>query len=384
MSVRHPGAWADGRVQDAVGLAGTRRSETAPWFDALSLLAESAASEGGMHDEGLAAFRTRLLDLVEERLAAEAMLASYPEIRARPITARFVVAGLARSGTTLLHRLLSCDPDVEFLPTWQAFHPVPPASGPDDRRDRTVQRIAAMRAADPDMAKVHPIEADAPEEEVFLLQHSFASMLFALTCPLPSYNAWLSTTEHREAYQLALDLLRLNEWRSGVPEGRPRVMKSPQYVLDLAVVGEVLPEAIVVQTHRDPVDLVGSYCSTYERSRGRACIEVDRIALGEERLAHLHTMASRSAAARRAAGADGRGDRFVDVRYDDLVARPLAVVERLYAAAGLELRAETYDAIERWLAANPQNRAGRHEYDLSAYGLDRATVEEHLGAEAYR
>ena len=74
----------------------------------------------------------------------------------------------------------SCDPAVASLPTWQAFAPVPPSNGADHRRDETVARIDAIRVADPEALKVHPLDADAPEEEVFLLQHSFASMLFAL------------------------------------------------------------------------------------------------------------------------------------------------------------------------------------------------------------
>ena len=114
--------------------------------------------------------------------------------------------GSAGSGTTLLHRLLGCDPDVAFLPTWQAFHPVPPP-GPDERRAATVARIEAIAAADPDALAVHLLDADAPEEEVFLLQLSFASMLFVLPCPLPSYNAWLGASDHTDAYRFALDVV---------------------------------------------------------------------------------------------------------------------------------------------------------------------------------
>ncbi|HQW39271.1 MAG TPA: hypothetical protein PLO00_11145, partial [Usitatibacteraceae bacterium] len=40
---------------------------------------------------------------------------------------------------------------------------------------------------------------------------------------------------------------------------------------------------MIAQTHRDPVDLVGSYCSTYEQSRRRGCRAVDPVALGRER-----------------------------------------------------------------------------------------------------
>lgn len=374
---------ADGILEDGAAASGLPVPQDAPWLPALRLLVGSARTEGGLHEVGAAALRAKLVGLVEERLRAERLLLEHPEIRDRPLPVRFAVAGLARSGTTFLHRLLSCDPDVAFLPTWQAFHPVPavdhvPSVDDDGRRAATVERIEAIRAADPDALRIHPLDADAPEEEVFLLQHSFASMLFAIPCPLPGYVAWLNGTDHEGAYRFAFDLIRLNEWALDAPAARPRVMKSPQFVLDLAVVARLLPEGVIVQTHRDPVDLVGSYCSTYEASRRRACRSVDPHALGRERLTQLAAMAERALAERERATARGDDGRFVDVHYARLVAEPLRVVEEVYAGAGLEVTAAARQAMTAWLDANPQHKAGRHDYDLARYGLDRRAVESAL------
>lgn len=368
---------------DAILAEGARRAgadpaPAAPWAEALRRLVHSAATEGGLHAAGEAAFAEKVTALVAERLRAEALLAAHPDIAARPLPVRVAVAGLARSGTTFLHRLLACDPDVEFLPTWQAFAPVPPAAGPDPRRAATVARIDAIRAVDPDALRRHPLDADAPEEEVFLLQHSFASMLFAMACPLPSYMEWLNSTDHSDAYRFAFGLLRANEWHAGTPAGRPRVMKSPQLVLDLAAVTALLPDTIFVQNHRDPVDLVGSYCSTYAATRRASCASVDPIALGRERLDQLRAMAARSLAVRHAADGAGTGHRFVDVRYAHLVAEPLAVVDEVYAAVGIPVTSAARIAMERWLADHPQHASGTHDYDLAEYGLDRATVEAAL------
>lgn len=368
---------------DAILTEGARRAGApaptdAPWTDALDRLLRSARDEGGLHEAGAAAFAEKCTGLAAERLRGDALLAAHPEIADRPLPVRFAVAGLARSGTTFLHRLLACDPDVEFLPTWQAFAPVPPMSGPDTRRAAMVERVEAIRAADPGALARHPLDADAPEEEVFLLQHSFASMLFGLASPLPSYMEWLNTTDHADAYRFAFDLLRANEWHAGTPAGRPRVMKSPQLVLDLAAVAALLPDTVIAQNHRDPVDLVGSYCSTYASSRRGSCTTVDPIALGRERLGQLEAMAGRSLAARSAAEQGGAGGRFVDVHYDRLIADPLVVVEQLYATAGLAIPAPARAAMERWIAEHPQHAAGTHDYDLADYGLDRPTVEAAL------
>lgn len=351
--------------------ADRRADREGAWVAALRLLVTSAAEEGGLSQAGASVLGAKLEELACERLRAEGVLAGHPEIGARPVPVRFAVAGMGRSGTTLLQRLLSCDPEVAFLPTWQAMHPVPPGSGDDDRRAGVVRFIEDLAATNPAALKIHPLEADAPEEEVFLLQHSFASMLFPLSCPLPSYNDWLANADHSDAYQFAFDLLRLNEWAGGDPPGRPRIMKSPQFLLDLPVVLKVAPDAVIAQTHRDPVDLVGSYCSTYANSRRRSVAALDLAALGEERLAHLGLMADRSIAVR-----DGSDpDRFVDVHYAELVRQPLVVVEALYERAGVALTDRARSAMQGWLEAHPQHQAGRHDYDLADYGLDRGTIE---------
>jgi hypothetical protein len=362
-------------VREGERRAGREAGSTSPWRAALQLLVDCARGEGGLSGAGRDAFAEKLATFVAERLTADAWFETEPGIRARPLPVRFVVAGLARSGTTFLHRLLSCDPDVEFLPTWQAFRAVPPLDGPDTRHADVVAMVEQMRVSNPDAFRIHPTDPDAPEEEVFLLQHSFASMLFALSCPLPSYNDWLRTTDHTEAYRYAFDLLRLNEYVAGRPVGRPRVMKSPQFVLDLGVASRLAADAVIVQTHRDPVDLVGSYCSTYASSRRRWCASVEPLALGRERLGFLAAMAERSMSVRDAAEANGDGGRFVDVHYAALVADPLGTVERIYDAAGLRLTGPARTAMAAWVDAHPQNAAGAHRYDLAEYGLDRAAVE---------
>lgn len=351
------------------------------WVDALGLLISSASEEGGLSDEGTTAFVDKVVRITGERLRADHHFGAHPEIGARPLAVRVAVAGLARSGTTLLHRLLCCDPDVCFLPTWQAFNPVPsgPVGVPDNRRTETLAMIDGMRRTQPDAFRVHPLDADAPEEEVFLLQHSFASMLFAMPCPLPSYMAWLSGTAHHAAYRYAFDLLRLNEWAGGDRSGRPRVMKSPQFVLDLQVIIDLVADAVIVQTHRDPVDLVGSYCSVYAGSRRRGVSHVDLHALGAERLEHLARMAANAAAARAAAPDPSR---FVDIDYDDLLTAPLDAVAAIYERVGEPLGRPAREAMEAWLQANPQGAAGRHDYRLSDYGLDRAAIEARFAAHA--
>jgi Sulfotransferase family len=349
--------------------------EGASWVHALDVLVDSTNREGRLNTDGAAAMGEKLTDLTSERLRAETLLRAHPELAGRPISVRFAVSGFARSGTTVLHRLLGCDPDVDFLPTWQAFRPVPagPCAPADDpRRDEMIAAIEMMKQMG--ALAVHPMSTDEPEEEVFLLQHSFASLLFELNCPMPSFVEWLGATDQRGAYEFVFDLIRLNQWAAGAPTDRPRVAKSPQFLFDLATVLDVMPGAVIAVTHRDPVEVVGSYCSIYANGRRRFMDDVDLHEVGVERVGELERIARRAAEARAAADPA----RFVDVQYSQLMTDPIGVVEQIYAAGNVDLSGATCDAVRAWLTANPQGAGGRHAYDLADYGLDPDDIREHF------
>ena len=218
---------------------------------------------------------------------------------------------------------------------------------------------------------VHPMSTDEPEEEVFLLQHSFASLLAELNCPLPSYVEFLATRDQRGAYEFVFDLIRLNQWAAGAPFDRPRVAKSPQFLFDLETVLDVMPDAMIVWMHRDPIEVVGSYCSIYANGRQRFMDDVDLHEVGRERVAELERIARRGAA-----GRAQQPDRFVDVDYTRLMREPLTVLAEVYDAAGLDLTGATVTTAHAWLDANPKGAGGRHTYDLSDYGLDPDDIRE--------
>ena len=50
-----------------------------------------------------------------------------------PVAAPVFVLGLPRCGTTLLHRLLSLDPNVQFPKTYELLDPMPRYAAPEDR-----------------------------------------------------------------------------------------------------------------------------------------------------------------------------------------------------------------------------------------------------------
>ena len=68
-------------------------------------------------------------------------------------------------------------------------------------------------------------------------------------------------------------------------------------------------------------------------------------------------------------------DRFVDVRYDKLMADPVGSVRTIYGHFGDEVTDDTAAAIAAYAAANRQGTHGTHRYDPADYGLDRAAID---------
>ena len=67
---------------------------------------------------------------------------------------------------------------------------------------------------------------------------------------------------------------------------------------------------------------------------------------------------------------------FVDSSQQDFVDDPMAVVQKVYDAFGMELTAESRAEMQSHVDANPQGKHGVHEYNLEEYGLTRELIDE--------
>jgi hypothetical protein len=61
----------------------------------------------------------------------------------------------------------------------------------------------------------------------------------------------------------------------------------------------------------------------------------------------------------------------IDVLFDEFMADDVAMVERIYALAGLEMTPEARRSLERFMAENPRGKHGRVIYNLKAdFGVE--------------
>jgi hypothetical protein len=342
----------------------------------LERLVEAFHREAGFHPAGRLLARVALEHFAGNRLRLDALLASQPTIAAAPLRPALIVVGLPRTGTTLLYNLLALDPRARALAAWESFFPVPrrPRGGTADRRRRTRWLVRAIHRTAPGVQEIHPLDAEGPEEDTWLLAHTFVTNTFSLMGRIPSYDDWLESLDGAAlarsygAYRQQLLWLQSESWPAETAGPSFWLLKSPAHLATLGGLLATVPEARIIQTHRDPATAMASTCSLFAVTRSIYSHEVDPLALGPEVAGRFAAHARRAAAARRTFPGQVH-----DLAFDRLVADPVEEVAGIYRAFDLDFPAATRERMERWLAAHREPPA--HRYELAQFGLDRATVD---------
>jgi hypothetical protein len=213
----------------------------------------------------------------------------------------------------------------------------------------------------------------AHDEDLMIIEQSFVSTMPEAMMYVPSYGAYVLQADDAWVYDELVDYLKILQWQSPARAGRKWILKSPNHMQHVPTIMKKFPEAVIAMTHRDIVQVMGSWFSLAESLR-RADSNAD---LTRENVAHwikrwgvgLQT----TAAAREAAP-----DRFIDIAYTDLLAAPLRAAEAIHARAALPFGPDTHDALQAWLTAHPRDARPSHRYALADYGVDEATLQSAL------
>ena len=131
----------------------------------------------------------------------------------------------------------------------------------------------------------------------------------------------------------------------------------------------MIPEAIIVQTHRDMAEQLGSYMSLGRTTRTLAVRRLDTAKEADAVLGLTDSSIERNLSAR--ARHPGK---IIDIRYTDLTADPMGTVESIYSSAGIQMSDEQRSSLRAHLADNPKGKHGEHKYDLSDVGLNAKEI----------
>jgi hypothetical protein len=316
--------------------------------------------------------RAEIARILESRLWVEAFVREHPEILAEEVAAPLIVTGLARTGTSLLLELLWRDPRNRVPLTWEMMDPVAaaraPASDPAPAIARAAQEIELQNHALPAIRTMHEHGAELPSECIYLFAHEFATDMFTGFFQIPSYTMWMATRDQTPLYARHRRLLQLLQWRRPAQRW---VLKAPSHMNHLRELFATYPDARVVITHRDPLQVLGSLANLMASLRWTRSDRVDYQAVVAA-MAFGHAYLAEQVMKQRDSGALPE-DQILDVRYCDLVADPAGTVRAIGAWQGAPLGADAEAAIRGWVDARPKDRHGAHEYSFADTGLDLAT-----------
>ncbi|MBT8453423.1 MAG: sulfotransferase [Deltaproteobacteria bacterium] len=368
-----------GVLSDARRKAGLDDFGDQGFLEPLEVLVDSINGEARLNPVGHMIIRGRIVGVLTNKLVARESIKRHPEILDIPVEAPIVIAGLARTGTTMLHRLIAQDPAIRSLASWEAINPAPARRSAGQKKDpRFAQAAAAakgLKYMSPGFFAIHPAEPDAPEEEVILLEQAFLTTTPEAMMNVPTYSKWLEEQNHVPAYRALRRMMQYLQWqRPGIGKTVRWVLKTPHHQEYFDPLLEVFPKALLVHTHRDPLKTSPSLFSMLTHLQMIFSDEVDPNRVAGHWLGKIENMARRTMATRERVGDEG----FIDVSYYDLIEDALPQVSRIYEAAGLELTAPTIRLMQASQKVNKQHKYGRHKYSLADFGMTDSDVESRI------
>jgi hypothetical protein len=343
-------------------------------LEGLNQLVDALNREAKLSERGERNMEGIIVGTLANRLRVENHLAEHPDLLERPIDRPLFVFGLPRTGTTLAINLLNEDPGRRSLLRWEAFNSVPPPKAGElssDPRCLTEQAKLDMSLKYmPHISAIHHEDADSPTECQFAMAPSFCAQYFEAIAEIPSYGAWFLQADYLPAFRYHKRLLQLLQ--SAAP-GR-WTLKNPWHPLFLDALTTVYPDAQLVMTHRDPVEVVGSACSLIRHVRPMFSDHVDLERIAKTMLNTFDRMIERTVAY-----LDRRGpDSIHHLHYDALMRDPMGEMRKLYARFDEPFTPAAESAMKALLAGNPKGKHGRHVYSLEEFGLTEAQVREHF------
>lgn len=344
---------------------------TGVWRRGLSVLSESLEAEADLTPLGRFIARQEIATSLENRLQIRDWHARHPEIGDERIERPIVIMGMGRTGTSILHDLLAEDPANRVPQTWEVERPCPPpelsSRDTDPRVEESRAQLARAEHLIPDFKKMHPMDALLPQECVRILGPEFASMSLQTTYRIPRYARWLHReADLSEAYSGHRRFLQLLQWRS---PGR-WVLKSPCHLWHLEPLLAEYPDALLVQTHRDPLQVLSSLTSLTTTLRAMAGRRVVPAEIARE-WSELNADAFDQSVDARERGLVAP-ERVLDIQFGDFLREPFETLRRLYTFAGLEWTAATEARMRAHWQAHPADEYGRHTHRFGDTGLVEA------------
>ncbi|MGC6511449.1 MAG: sulfotransferase family protein [Parvibaculales bacterium] len=347
------------------------------WFmPYLDKYIECLQSEAQLSEAGHAGTQASIISALSNRLRHVELVKNNPDIKDEEVNVSAIVVGLPRTGSTMIHRMLSSAKGMTAVKWFEAQNytllPGEERGDPTPRLEAGQMVLDYMLQAIPEIMSIHPMSLTQADEEVIILGQLFSSTMLESSQFIPTYAKWLMQQDRKKPYLDLHEILQSFQWQDPSRKGASWVLKTPGHLMALDAVLEVYPDAKIVMTHRDPVDTVPSYCSMMDTLYRMGSNNISKPMIGEFWLDRLHEWTEVFMTAR----AKADSDRFIDVDYRDLLANPIQVGERVLSLAGFDITDDITAGMADWIEGNKREDRASHKYDIADFDLNNEMVKE--------
>ncbi|WP_317930798.1 sulfotransferase [Halioxenophilus sp. WMMB6] len=332
-------------------------------------------ANGPLHAMGRLGLQNRAVDGIADVSRMEYIHATYPEVGERPIERPLIVAGMPRSGTTHLLKLLSSDPFFHTLYRWQTYRSFPSKAmlegrETDDRRETGAAKDAILDVTLPHFRSLFDVEASDATEEIEVMAKACFGVTPSFQGDVPEYDRMFYSTDQTPAYRFLYRFLQAMQWCEKTPLESRWLLKSPQHLGALTAVNRVFPDACLVFTHRDPASVFTSLVTmigyviraTYSSATKQQIIDKTL------RMQHgfLRGLVN---------DIDKISGPVEHIYFDQFMKNKQEAVARIYRAAGMEFNSDVERRVTEQAQAHTRDRRGKVVYDLQAdFGLSRDEI----------
>ena len=340
------------------------------FLPALNRLCQSLDREAKLSQIGRIAAQGMLIDNLKIRLQLTAYRKQRPEVAQQNIQRPLFVLGLPRTGTTILYELLAQDPAHRSPVSWEVSQPMPPAhqdTFSSDPRIAEVEKVLQKtEILAPGFKAIHEIGSQLPQECVAILASHFISDQYGATFFIPQYREWTCHQDMAKAYAWHYQFLQHLQ----VDYSKQRwVLKTPPHLAYLDAIVKQYPDAAIIQTHRDPMDVMGSISSLSCTLHSAFSDDIDPMEIAANEVVFFSEMLKAGMAQRDAM--PDKDSRFFDVQFSDIITDPIAIIDNLYQHFGFDFSTEARQAMQHYLDHRPRDKHGTHQYTLEDFSLSR-------------
>ena len=346
------------------------------FLEGFECLVQSINEEADLNDIGMEAQQHRLIGILVNLLRIENACIQHPEILTEEIKSPVVIVGLPRTGSTMTHRLLASDPRHTAMLWWEGRYPAmldnEDRGHPNERMEMGKAEVEAVMQASPEALTIHPWDYKGADEEILLLEHTFFSTVPESFMRLPTYSKWVESQDHIHAYAQLKIMLQYLQWQNPGRDKKRWVLKSPHHLGFIDKLLKIFPDSKVIQTHRDPLKTVPSFCSMCSNLFEPLTNSYDKNEIGHHWANKLAKVLNHCMEV-----SNLNQENFLNLEFKKMIKDPILEMEEVYKFIDEDFTDQAENAMNAWKEEN-KHEMGAHQYSLEEFGLESSFIDSYF------